>query len=56
MILQNNESELVSNDFKEINKYILGKCYNYPVLRDQIIKNGLLILKNQNLIFYFSSK
>ena len=47
----------MSNDFKEINKYILSKCYNYPVLRDQIIKNGLLILKKPKLdLFTFLFK
>ena len=47
----------MSNDFKEINKYILSKCCNYPVLRGQILENGLLILKEPKLdLFTFLFK
>ena len=47
----------MSNDFKEINKYILSKCCNYPVLRGQILENGLLILKKPKLdLFTFLFK
>ena len=47
----------MSNDFKEINKYILGKCDDFPSLMSQIKENGLLILKKPKLdLFTFLFK
>ncbi len=47
----------MSNDFKEINKYILSKCDDFPSLMSQIKENGLLFLKKPKLdLFTFLFK
>ncbi len=47
----------MDNDYNKINDYILQKCSELPILKSEIQKNGIIVLKKTKLdLFSFLTK
>ncbi len=47
----------MNNNFKKINDYIVSKCYDLPIFKSEIKKNGVIYLKKTKLdLFSFLTK